>query len=752
MAAPTSPISDDLLPPPSVELLPASVDASRVLELYPPSPDPCPALGATTAAYRLRVVVVLASLVVFFAFYLGLLAGTAYLVYLAWQLEGFGLLRVGAVAGAAMLFLFVLKGLFKRSKLDVSDMVEVSEVQQPLLFAFIRKLCEESSSGFPGRIYLSPDVNAGVFYPRSLVSLIWPVRKHLVVGLGLINALNLSELKAVLAHEFGHFAQSSMRLGRYVYVANQVMHDIVFARDFWDRWLNKWCQIDLRLSFPAWGLKLVVWLLRKALGAAFKGINLLNHALSRQMEFDADLNAVRLTGSDALISALWKVERASIAWNMAADELGSVSMHGTFSDDLFYHQSRALERLEELSAKNPRMRQEHASLFQPYRHGAEIHFSDSEDHAGDMWSTHPPNRERELNAKRLYLSLPEDGRHAWSLLTKKKATRNKLTRLAYRHAGRDMAGKKLQPARDVHRQVLEERQEMDQAEHYHGLYDDRFVHAGNVGTTAKKIDKRHSEGSLDVDALRRKAARYTGRRLEKLLERRSAVAKRGAVLAALSAGQIDESAAEKALDGERLRNSSVEADLAEATREQESIDARLEKIDRAVFRYFYAKSVDHPAERRELMARYHFLLSIQERIARLNDIERSTQPVLEAVAAGAELSPDDARYAIAVFHDGHSALAETLSVCDDMALPALFHLEDVESVRAFVLDEPAVEAPPSESITGEWIGAYWRQLSQTLGRLRKLHFKNLGALLRLQEQLDPSVFGRAGGLDGGLGG
>jgi len=318
--------------------VPPSHDASRVLELYPAPPEFLPDLPTSTTAYRLRVVVVLVSLLLFLALYLGLVVGGATLVYLCWLIEDWTLIKIGGLAGSAMLFLFLLKGLFKRKAMDLSELVEIKEHEQPTLFAFIRKLCEDAGSPFPGRIYLSADVNAAVFYPRSLLSLFWPVRKNLIVGLGLVSLLNLSELKAVLAHEFGHFAQSSMRLGRYVYVANQVIADMVYGRDFWDTMINQWCRIDLRLSFPAWGLKLVVWILRKILSLAFQAINLLNSSLSRQMEFDADLAAVRLTGSDALISALWKGERGSVAYQMAMSDLDSMAMHDTYSDDLFHHQ------------------------------------------------------------------------------------------------------------------------------------------------------------------------------------------------------------------------------------------------------------------------------------------------------------------------------------------------------------------------------------------------------------------------------
>ena len=45
-------------------------------------------------------------------------------------------------------------------------------------------------------------------------------------------------------------------------------------------------------------------------------------------------------------------------------------------------------------------------------------------------------------------------------------------------AGHEVRLERLRPAEDVHQQILEERQEMEQAEHYHGLYDDRLVKPG----------------------------------------------------------------------------------------------------------------------------------------------------------------------------------------------------------------------------------------------------------------------------------
>ena len=72
----------------------------------------------------------------------------------------------------------------------------------------------------------------------GITSLFWPTGKDLLIGLGLVNILNLSEFKSVLAHEFGHFAQKSTRLGGYVYTANRLIYDLVCGRDWFDNMIE----------------------------------------------------------------------------------------------------------------------------------------------------------------------------------------------------------------------------------------------------------------------------------------------------------------------------------------------------------------------------------------------------------------------------------------------------------------------------------------------------------------------------------
>ncbi|MBI4585525.1 MAG: hypothetical protein HY717_16040 [Planctomycetes bacterium] len=110
----------------------ASIDPS----VYPPSPENAPPLAAPTASYRARVFLVLLSLFLFLALYVAMVIGSGYLVCWIWQLpnpRGKGIvLKFGAVFGAAMLFLFFLKGLFKSKSLGLESYARISERDEPI--------------------------------------------------------------------------------------------------------------------------------------------------------------------------------------------------------------------------------------------------------------------------------------------------------------------------------------------------------------------------------------------------------------------------------------------------------------------------------------------------------------------------------------------------------------------------------------------------------------------------------------------
>jgi Zn-dependent protease with chaperone function len=200
---------------------------------------------------------------------------------------------------AALLAVFRLKALFfVKHRYEIND-IEITAKEQPRLFAFLHRLADEAEAPRPHRVFLSPRVNAAVFYDLSITNLIFPSKKNLEIGLPLVNVLRLGELRAVLAHEFGHFAQRSMGRGRWVYIAQQIAGHIIAKRDALDTFLRRLSRFDIRVAWIGWILSLIIWSIRSAMETLFGLVILTQRALGREMEFQADLVAVSRTGAGA---------------------------------------------------------------------------------------------------------------------------------------------------------------------------------------------------------------------------------------------------------------------------------------------------------------------------------------------------------------------------------------------------------------------------------------------------------------------
>jgi Zn-dependent protease with chaperone function len=404
--------------------------------VYPPGPTTVPPnLTAASAAYKRHAWFAMLGLGAFITIYLGLAAwfGFTAVRLLGSASQGVDTTLWGYVAGgcAAFLAIFMFKALFFIQHRYVIDDIEVTRAEQPKLFAFIDRLADEAKAPRAHRVFLSPRVNAAVFYDLSLLNLIIPSKKNLEIGLGLVNTVPLGELKAVLAHEFGHFAQRSMAVGRWVYISQQIAGHIVARRDVLDKLLQQLSRLDLRIAWIGWILSLTVWSIRSLMDILFRGVVLAQRALSRQMEFQADLVAVSLTGSDALIHALHRLGAADDAWDKTLSFANSELGAGRGVKDLFAVQTRVIERMRDV-------------LGQPNYGGApplpaaarERHrvFKDELAQPPRMWSTHPPSCDREKNAKQRYVAASVDERSAWELFVDPQGLRERMSAHVLRHA------------------------------------------------------------------------------------------------------------------------------------------------------------------------------------------------------------------------------------------------------------------------------------------------------------------------------
>ncbi len=219
----------------------------------------------------------------------------------------------------------------------------------------------------------------------------------------------MSEAKAVLAHEFGHFGQRSMKIGSYVYIATHLIYHMVTIRDRWDNLVYQWSQQDLRIAVPGWVLRGMVWCVRQLMIGMYQLINLANASLSRQMEFNADLVAVSVSGSDAIITGLYKSMYANELFNNVVSELKNAHDHQLQTKNLYAHLDSTLE---EERKKDP---QGQFKAPPALEQGEFLFSKDDKITVSPMYLSHPSNFDREQNAKKFYIEAENDERSAWLL-------------------------------------------------------------------------------------------------------------------------------------------------------------------------------------------------------------------------------------------------------------------------------------------------------------------------------------------------
>ncbi|MCB0766974.1 MAG: M48 family metallopeptidase [Flavobacteriales bacterium] len=430
-----------------------------------------------TPAFRAEVRSVMQAIIGFAALYLLLMVAALVLMGLS-VLAGVGIIMVHpnfvtlAVGGGIMFLgimvcVFMVKFIFMRTKAAEPVSIMVRSTDQPELIRMINELADELEAPRPKRVILVPEVNAAVSYESTFWSMFLPVKKNLRIGLGLVNSLNVGELRAVLAHEFGHFSQRSMKLGSYVYTVNRAIFDLVQHRDSWDRTLDGWAESGGVFGWFAIPTAHIVQAVRGVLAKAYGRINRKYYSLSRQMEFHADSLAALSAGGPRLITALLKVEYAGMAWESTLNDMGMWLNKGRTAEDVFAMHTVQVGFLRGLAPDTPADRvfddiQKERITWRPRLV------------VKDQWASHPTLTEREENVARIGVYRPTDERPAWVLFRDAGHLRTTMTSKLYANAeGVGEAHGTISP--EEHRAELkcnEERFRID--DRYNGVLRDRW--------------------------------------------------------------------------------------------------------------------------------------------------------------------------------------------------------------------------------------------------------------------------------------
>ncbi|WP_299710118.1 M48 family metallopeptidase [uncultured Tenacibaculum sp.] len=404
---------------------------TNTLSYYPESPTNLSKdFTKLPSSYKIKASLAVLAILLFFVLYVALVVSLGYLTYYSFIYEITHinkitvLMKIGAIAGSAMLFVFTLKFIFKLKNHKPENRIKLNKVEHENLWAFVNQICNETGAPKPKNIYVDPDVNAYVSYSNIWLSLFLPIKKELTIGLGLVDSLNLTEFKAVITHEFGHFAQRAMKIGSYINSANTIIHDMIFSRDKWDDLLDQWRASDIRLSAAAWIITPVIWIIRQVLSLFYQFLNIMYSSLSREMEFNADKVAVSTTGSEAIVSALWKLDNGFENWNNTINHAYLAAKKKVYSNNLYTHNQIALERNED--SQNQKLNE-----LPLDKDGVKQYFSSSENSKVSMYASHPPNNLREDNAKTPFISCEEDTRSPWILFNNKTQLQLDMNTLIY---------------------------------------------------------------------------------------------------------------------------------------------------------------------------------------------------------------------------------------------------------------------------------------------------------------------------------
>jgi Zn-dependent protease with chaperone function len=258
-----------------------------------------------------------------------------------------------------------------RAKPKPPEGLNVGPDQAPELWRTVHELAHVVGTRVPNEIRLLPEINAAVFEEAHLLGLIGG-RRTLYIGLPLLQAFTVDQLRAVLAHELGHYSHSHTRLGAVAYRGRLAIGGTISRIGPY--------------NVAGWIFK------------AYARLYLLvDNASSRRQELEADQAAVRVAGRAAAASALRELPVLDAAWGFYFRRYVAPGWESGYApDDLFggfaeLYAARKQE-LDELRGQEP-------------------------PNEGSLWDTHPPIGERiGAIAATPDVARRPDGRRAGALL------------------------------------------------------------------------------------------------------------------------------------------------------------------------------------------------------------------------------------------------------------------------------------------------------------------------------------------------
>ena len=259
-------------------------------------------------------------------------------------------------AGLLLLWEMIKASRFKASL--PKKFTPITKEEYPSLFGIINEVTTTLNLSPIRKVYVCPDATAAVFIQPQLFNIIFEPKRNLVIGMAFLTQMDDDEIRAVLFHEFGHYAQKEMKNTVSVYAIGQFSRSFVSVKEMQKQGVWK-IQVKSQLLLFTY---FSIWICNR--------INRVYPKLAKQMEYDADDVAVKYVGASTLQRTLlhaacirynyevvqWGVQQLQLQ-NIQVDNLylalsyvGDYSrpIHRLLSDEVV----RRVERLGELVASD----------------------------------------------------------------------------------------------------------------------------------------------------------------------------------------------------------------------------------------------------------------------------------------------------------------------------------------------------------------------------------------------------------------
>lgn len=643
----------------------------------------------------------IAAIILFFILHSGLLVLT-FLFLAAFVLSGMMAIKAlsfiaalpilaAGIVGVVHLLYLLLAIPFPKIKTDVSQMIVIQETDQPILFALLRDIAAKTGSDMPHKVYLSNENNAFIFPESPLLSLFFYNNTSLNIGYSLLCSVNVSELRAIIAHEMGHLRNHNLSIGGYVYQLNKILFDMLYAKQAEN-------QSDLFWIQP------VISSYRQLLEKVYQQINVHFLSLSRQMEFDADDVSAHCAGGKYLIQYLLRNEFIDICFSRMALVHADMLKKKEKTTNIYPQFRYVLERtalINQIETSNgiPMIPVDFISRFNKSTLVVE-----------NQWASHPSLRERIKNIQH-HESIPEDERCSTCLIQNSLALENKLT--AFYYATEDTSDTPFQPVSDTLfiRQFEKESREAALPECFRGYYHNRNPYLPDEDEC--RIAKPDTIENLFSDE------KVNNIYLQISLE------KDKVILQNIQAGNTAYQTFD--YDGKRYSAKDAESILKEINKRLRDIARKNTQNDCAIYLSFY-QLADQQKKTETMQMLYNTLSELDRDYPRMNEILQQMQTLQEYMQQEVEIADSKA------LEEAEEKFRQSICLFPEHELYREGYIPEIREALELFLAYPTPRGADSKQVSD-----YWERLENATEAFRfvieESYFKQKKKLLDFQAGL-----------------